>query len=171
MTCDRWLPMLLLAAEGRLDELDAVERDGVTAHLAECPQCREALKDQRVVAEALKRRGDAPVPTGFLARVVSLVGRRVRWADQLSWRTWTVRLVPVAVGLLLLAFVAAPERSDSTTTVGLPELVNAWAFGTDGSDALPAFALLGQENVSGDELLDVILSNEPDEPITVGDVS
>ena len=43
----------------------------------------------------------------------------------------------------------------------------AWAFGGDVS---PSFAVWGYEDVSGDVLLDVVLSAEPDEPLMGEDV-
>ena len=171
MSCDKWLPMLLLTADNRQHELDATAVQRLTAHLAECAECRQALDEQRTVVEVLATRKDARVPAGFAARVVSHVDVAGDWVDLLRWRIWTYRLAPVAAGLLLLAFVAIPGRGESTQVTGIPELAEVWAFGSHEGDSLPAFVLLGQENVSGALLLDVILSTEPDEPLTVGDPS
>ena len=168
MSCDRYLPLLLLAADDRLDSLEAPERDDLRAHLAGCPRCRQAVSDQHEVAAALRQRGDAPIPTGFAERVVARLDTAGGWVDLLRWRIWTYRLAPVAAVLMLLAYVTVPDDAGSAAASARPELAEAWAFDTE-HDTLPAFALLGQENVSGDVLLDVILSTDADERLAAGD--
>lgn len=171
MSCDRWLPLLLLSADNRGDELSETERSDLETHLAGCAGCRESLEEQREVAELLRCRDDAPPPVGFAIRVTSQLNASTQWVDLLRWRIWTYRLVPVTAILLLVAVLVTPGRSGSTGETVVPELAEAWAFGTEGSDSLPAFALLGQEDVGGDVLLDVILSSEADDLLTMGDPS
>ena len=165
MSCDAWLPLVLQAAESGLDDLDAAERNRLESHLALCAGCRAALEDQRAVRQALTSRADAAVPYGFAERVVSRVTPGLRWVDVLSWRTWTYRLAPVATGLLLFSLLTG-TATEADRPVGLPDLAEAWAFGGDVS---PSFEVWGYEDVSGDVLLDVVLSAEPDEPLMEGD--
>ena len=162
MSCEEWLPLVLQAAESHLDDLDVAERRRLETHLADCAGCRSALEDQRIVRETLTARADAAVPPGFADRVVSRVTPGLRWVDVLSWRSWTYRLAPVATGLLLFSLLTPGGTAEADLPVGLPDLAEAWAFGGDVS---PSFAVWGYEDVSGDVLLDVVLSAEPDEPL------
>src|SRR5271163_4649895 len=43
--CDTWEPLLVLCAAG--DELDPVQQSDLTAHLAECGACSEALEREK----------------------------------------------------------------------------------------------------------------------------
>ena len=165
MSCDTWLPMLLVAAEDRLDELDVTERDRLTAHLARCTDCRDALDEQRAVRAVLTTRRDAPVPAGFATRVAAQVTIDSSWIDLLQWRTWSFRLAPLAAGLLLVAAVTARSASSANEAAGLADLAEVWAFGGQGTDAQPAFTILGQDGMSGDILLDTILSAEADDSL------
>lgn len=171
MSCDRWIPLLMLAADERLQVVDQDDRAGLERHLAGCDACREALAVQRTVADAIRTRQDAPVPDGFADRLVARLGRSGGWIDALRWRTWSYRLAPVAAGLLLLAFIAQAERSAPVAATSQVELAEVWAFGLEASGAVPAYALLGQGNVEGELLLDVILSTEPDEPLVESGIS
>ena len=165
MSCEAWLPLLLQAADSGLDDLEPAERRRLESHLARCAGCRASLEDQRAVREALAARADAVVPLGFADRVVSQVTPGLRWVDVLSWRTWTYRLVPVATGLLLFSLLTG-TATEADLPVGLPDLAEAWAFGGDVS---PSFEVWWYEDVSGDVLLEVVLSAEPDEPLMGGD--
>jgi len=167
MSCEEWLSSLMQAAENNLDDLDPAERSRFEAHLARCARCQAGLEEQRAVWEALTARADAAVPPGFAARVVSEVTPG-RWVDVLRWKTVTYRLVPVATGLLLFGLMTARNATDAAPPVGLTDLAEAWAFGDEVS---PSFTVLGYEDVSGDVLLDVVLSAEPDEPLVRGDSS
>ena len=181
MSCEAWRPLLTQAAENRLDGLNATDQKSLTVHLAQCPECRDALDDQRAVREALSTRGDAPVPAGFAGRVASVVSVGAAstsavdvapaWVEMLRWRTWSYRLAPLAAGLLLFGVVTARSASESGESVGLSDLAESWAFGAQDMDARPAFTVWGQGDVGGDALLDAVLSAEPDEPLTEGDAS
>ena len=75
-------------------------------------------------------------------------------------------MAPVATGLLLFSLLTTGPATEADLTVGLPDLAEAWAFG---SDVSPSFEVWGYEDVSGDLLLDVVLSAEADEPLGGGD--
>ena len=73
-----------------------------------------------------------------------------------------VSVGPVATGLLLFSLLTPSGTAEADLPVGLPDLAEAWAFGGDVS---PSFAVWGYEDVSGEVLLDVVLSAKPDEPL------
>ena len=162
MSCETFVPALLQAAADGLDALSAADRDALRRHLEQCAECRRDLEAQRAVRAALTSRVDAEAPVGLVARVVSEIDAGRSWVELLRWRTWTVRLAPVAAGLLILGLVTARDTSDATeSVVGVSELAESWAFGEQGTT--PVFTLWGQDDVAGDLLLDAVLSADPDE--------
>ena len=169
MSCEQWRPMLAQAAEEEPDAPAAGRRARLAAHLERCAACRTLLAEQRAVRRALAARPAAPAPAGFAARVSSQVQAGPRWTDLPAWqpadywRAWTCRLAPVAAGLLVVTFLTARDAAQSERSAGVPELAEAWVVGGSNAAALPAFALLGEEGVSGDLLLDAVLSSTPDE--------
>ena len=168
MSCKEWMPALLRAAEDRLDGADEAAR--FAAHLRGCAGCRQALADQKTARRLLAARVDAPVPAGFAARVLSAVQEAPGWMDLLSWRIWTYRLAPVAAALLLMAGLVARSTANQTPSAAgnVEEVVDIWTYGAAEGGELPAYALLGQDGVSGDRLLDAILSAAPDETLAPG---
>ena len=180
MNCDAWVPMLVLAGEDRWDEIPRVDRDALSTHLSTCAACRQALDDQQLVSRLLACRDDAPVPAGFVERVRSSmdVGTApaiasprdigTRWIDVVRWQVWSYRLAPLAAGLLIFALATAGNDADSQLDVGLPELTASWAFGDEDATRQPAFTVWGRDDVTSHELLDTILSVEPDAPLIEG---
>ena len=174
MSCDVWVPMLVLAGEDRWDEIDRVDRDALSIHLSTCADCPQALDDQRQVRDLLASRGDAPVPAGFLEQVRSSMDTLTdpardsspdvcaEWIDMVRWRVWSYRLAPLAAGLLVLALAATENETGSQLEVGLPELTASWAFGDEDAARQPAFTVWGRDGVTSNELLDTVLSVEPD---------
>lgn len=171
MSCEEWLPALLRAADDRQDDSDAAAR--LAAHLRGCDACRLVLAEQRDTRRLLAARARATTPPGFAARVLSAVHGAPHWTDLLSWRTWTYRLAPVAAALLLMAGLLASSTGSQAPPAagGVEEVVDVWTYGAVEGGALPAYALLGQDGVSGDRLLDAILSAAPDEALAPGDQS
>ena len=162
------MPALLRAAEDRLADSDEAAR--FAAHLRGCAACRQALADQKTARRLLAARVDASVPAGFAARVLSAVREAPRWMDLLSWRTWTYRLAPVAAALLLMAglVVRSTANQAPSATGNIEEVVDVWTYGAADGGELPAYALLGQDGISGERLLDAILSATPDETLAPG---
>lgn len=171
MSCNEWRSALLRAADNEPAAFDAAQGARLAEHLQRCASCREELAGQQAVRAALAARADAPLPAGFAARV--LAGARIgpRWMDVLPWRIWTYRLAPVAAALLVAAGLAAFRAAGPPATGNVSELADVWTYGAAESDELPAYALLGQDGVSGDRLLDAILSAAPDETLVPGDQS
>ena len=167
MNCASWLPTLLVAAEDRLDDLGGPERDRFKAHLRQCAACQNTLDEQRAVRRLLSARTDVDVPPGFTARIAANVTIESGWGDLIQWRTWSIRLAPLAAGLLLFGVVTARSITEPTTVAGLSDLAETWAFDASGLGIMPAFTVLGQDGMSGDVLLDTILSAEPHESLTM----
>lgn len=173
MSCDEWLPALLRAADEDWTESNAIGGERLAEHLGRCTDCRQALVEQRAARQMLAARADAPVPAGFAVRVLAGVNAVPAWMDLLRWRTWTYRLAPVAAALLVMAGLAVRAAGDPTSPAGgdVAKLVDVWTYGVQESDELPAYSLLGQDGISGDQLLDTILSTAPDETLLLGDQS
>ncbi len=165
MSCEEWWPLLVRAAENRPDALEPEDEIRLAAHLDRCDDCRALLAEQRIVRRALAARTAAPVPPGFAARVLAELDSAPHWTELLAWRTWTCRLAPVAAGLLAVAFIIGRGAGASSLPAGVPEVAAAWVAGEPDAGGMPAFALLGQEGVDGDRLLEALLSTEPDEPL------
>jgi len=152
MSCETWIPWLVRAADDRLDGLARVERERLLAHLTSCPACRSAVDEQRAVRTALQAREDAPLPLGFATRVrARVLAERAEpgWLDVVRWRTWTCRLAPVATALLIVGLATGPADPLDTAEHVAGDLAERAAFGPGAPSTLPAFALLGEANVSG----------------------
>ena len=165
MSCEEWQPLLVRAADDRPDTLEPRDEARLAAHLDRCEHCRALLAEQQVVRRALAARPAAPAPPGLAARVLAELDSAPHWTELLVWRTWTCRLAPVAAGLLTVAFVIGRGAVSSGPPASVPELAAAWVAGETDAGDLPAYALLGQEGVDGDRLLEALLSTAPDEPL------
>jgi len=159
VSCERTESLLARIADGALPDAD---RDALERHLATCPDCRAALDGQRLVATVLRGRPAASPPPGLAARVADAIDRETDWLGVVNWRGWSVRLAPVAGGLLLAALLAGRTASTQPAP-DLSALADAWAVGS--ADAsLPATALFWQSDVSIDSLLVALLTTNADDP-------
>ena len=165
MSCEEWQPLLVRAADDRPGTLEPRDAARLAAHLDRCDDCRALLAEQQAVRRALAARPAAPAPAGLAARVLAELDSASHWTELLAWRTWTWRLAPVAAGLLAVAFLVGRGAVAPGAPASVPELAAAWVVGETDAGDLPAFALLGQEGVDGDRLLEALLSTEPDEPL------
>lgn len=159
MRCDDVERAVIARAGGRLDPAAG---GCLEAHLDGCPACREAAGGQRDVAALLAARPDAAPPLGFATRVMAHLDAPPTWLDVINWRRWTVRLAPVAAALLVVAAVGL-GRAEAVEPIEFSELVTDWV-GEDDAAAPPGFSLLWQGEVSGDVLLEAVLTASPDEP-------
>jgi len=160
MLCDEVRPMLIRHLEGRLraDEEQCFER-----HLEQCNMCQEALEIQQRVAEVLSSRPVVRTPLGFSDRVMANLSVQ-GWLAVLDWRAWTFRLAPVAAGLTVVA-VLGFGSTEVESPIELSEVVAEWTI-DDNSVVLPAFSLLWQEGVTSDTLLEVVLTADPEDPLS-----
>ncbi len=165
MHCDEAGPLLLRRLEGRLE---ANEGQRLERHLAQCDVCGETLDAQRRVATILSSRPVAAAPLGFAGRVMANlepVPGTAGWADvldALNWRVWTFRLAPVAAVLWVVASLGFGP-TEAAEPMEFSDLVAEWVV-EDDALGLPAFSLLWQEEVTGDILLEAVLTADPDEP-------
>jgi anti-sigma factor (TIGR02949 family) len=143
------------------------ERGELEAHLAECPECRQKVKQH--VAWKAAVRAAAPrekAPAALRNRV--LRGIRKQAAPPLSWSRWAVRALPVAAacGVLgVLAFsklrlspvaadvVAKHQRNLPIEVSGPPEQLKHWYQGkVDFPVRVPVF---GKASLRGGRLANV----------------
>lgn len=159
--CDDLIPALLRAADGTLAELPERERARLDAHLATCAACAEALADQRAMRQALGALADEAVTSHAGVRVMAELREQARtsggfsWVDALDWRRWTWRLVPVAAALALA--VANVARTDARAV----ETIATEAV----SEALPVSSVLMTGDVTGDDLLSLLLNAGADQAL------
>jgi hypothetical protein len=72
---------VLLAYGSR--KLDAADVPLLESHLEVCPACRDFVRAQRAVWDALDVWEPAPVPADFDRRVYQRIGRQVSWFDRM----------------------------------------------------------------------------------------
>lgn len=163
MKCDEVERAVMRRLAGRLDPAGAQRLE---THLDGCPACREAAAGQDDVAAVLAARPDAAPTRGFAARVTAGLDGPSTWLDVIDWRRWTVRLAPAAAALAVAAAVGFGP-AEAVEPVEFSDLVTGWA-GADDASASPAFSLLWREEVTGDVLLEAVLTAGPDEPFRAG---
>ena len=148
MRCDEAQEMLMREDSGRLS-LD--EQRTLVAHLAACAGCRDMAREQRMVAEVLVSRVDAPVPPGFADRVLTVLDTPAGWLALADWRRWTLRFAPVAAGLTLAALLV-PSATIEANTPELEQIAQTFALDDQEGDP-PVTSLFWQPEVDGDTLL------------------
>jgi anti-sigma factor RsiW len=164
VTCNDAEPQIARYADDELS-LPVNVRQELDAHLAICAACRAALDEQRRIAGLLRARlATAPQP-GLVARVSVRIDRErgtrepdQGWLGILNWRGWTVGLAPLAVALIVAAYIdmrgevsnGTPPSVDATfeewTTASAPAALQPTATG----DALIEAVLTGTAPSSGD---------------------
>jgi anti-sigma factor RsiW len=148
--CDDLIPALVRAADGALS---AHEQAALTAHLATCAACAEALADQQAMRQALVTLAEAPQSTYVGTRVMAQLRAQqpaATWLDSLDWQRWTWRLVPVAAALaIVVGSVAQTTATDAVVAV-------------DATTGLPASSALVTGEVGGTDLLSLLLNASAD---------
>ena len=158
-------PLLARAAEGTLSP---AEQARVDAHLQSCASCRAALADQRAMRELLQSHPVEGARLGFDTRVMAAIraeaeGRSGSWLDNLDFRRWTWRLVPVAMALALASIVVS--RTDTTTALTGPPSDDTTVMASNSTDDLPVSSALWSESVSGSSLLSLMLTANADDTL------
>ena len=138
--CERMVPLILRHADGTLA---APERAALDAHASSCAACREAIAEQSAAVRLLAELPLMEAPRDFAARVRARVAPEGGMLDLLDWRVWTLRLLPAAALLLLLAWL--PSRSTTTSSA-----IDALASATADTNTA---ALLVSADTSGADLL------------------
>jgi hypothetical protein len=94
-------------------DLPPGERSRITAHLAECPECAEELRELERTVTLLRRLPEAKVPPAFAASVMARVrageahpgGGLLHWLRMLPTPAFAVPLAAGLAGLVLFAGV------------------------------------------------------------------
>lgn len=129
MTCEQSIELIASAIEGRVAP---IELDTLMTHLARCPACSIEANVQTTVKRLLAARPEEALPEGFaLSLAARLDAEGPLGAPQrIDWRKWTVRLLPAAAGLMLVAGVTHRVRRDSSSidqSADRPAVVASWA--------------------------------------------
>ena len=148
------------------ESLSAAERESLELHIGACGACRAALDDQRQVARILHDRVPTPVTAGFSARIAARLDAEPEgWLALANWRAWTVALVPVALVLMLVAWLGGASGSTRAPVPAATQAFNAapvtfdnWAASTAGSTRASLFL---QPATTGDALLEAVLTGAP----------
>ena len=169
--CTAVEPLLVRAADG---SLPAAEQARLDAHLEHCASCRAAVADQRAMRELLQSHPVEGARLGFDTRVMAAIraeaeARTGSSLDNLDFRRWTWRLVPVAAALALATFiVAAPASSvvNQTDTASTQAGEETTVVAGNGTDDLPVSSALWSESVSGSSLLSLMLTANADDTLS-----
>lgn len=147
MNCNDAERLLAAKADGALD---AERERTLDAHLTGCAACRRLLDDQVVVRSMLAA---APVPEPseeFLARVNAAIDAEdAGWLALVDFRAWTLRLVPAAAAVALVALL----WPGSTSTSGANQASHAARAG----EFRPSQVTDWERDVSANALLDAAL--------------
>lgn len=128
MTCDTSIHLIASAIEGRVPP---IELDALMAHLGGCPACRMEAEAQTTVKRLLGARPEEALPDGFSFRLAARLDGEgpLGVPPEIDWRKWTVRLLPAAAGLMIVAGVAHRALHDSSRIdrpADLPAAVASW---------------------------------------------
>jgi len=161
LTCERATPLLARLADGALG---GAERAALHRHLARCAACRAAAEAQADVREVLAARPVEAAPPWLAARIAAEIAAEPGLLGVADWRGWTIRLAPLAAGLLIVAFIWGGRTTPAPASASLSPIVETWVMG-DRTDGLPATAVFWQSDVSADTLLMTVLSAGPDDTL------
>jgi len=140
----------LIARRADGDALDVSAAAMLDEHLATCTSCRDALSAQRAVADLLRARPAERVSPPFRALLAQRLDAEAGWFGIADWRTWTFRLAPAAIALMLVAFLTSAQ------TASAPISLEEWAVSNAGSSSQAT--LLWDESVTSDSVLQEMLA-------------
>lgn len=140
--CESFIPLIVRSAEGTLAPDQRRELD---AHIGSCSACAGAVRDQAVARDLLGQLELVPGSPDFAAQVRARIVAQPGVIDLFNWRSWTLRLAPVAAMLALLASYSAlgDARGRTSSTI-----IDEWTRASVG-----VAGLLVDPGVSGDALL------------------
>jgi hypothetical protein len=148
MTCDEAQRRIPRAADGAVMDAD------FSRHLDACDVCSGILEEHATVSYMLTTCAPRPAPPGFASRVRGRIEARASLLEWTDWKTWTLRLAPLAAGLAVgaaLWMAPAPQWS-------LWRLMDEW---TDVRGRAPVTALFWHD-VPDDVLLQAVLDGRPE---------
>jgi len=167
LDCERAGPLVARLADGAL----APEaRASLETHLATCPTCRDAVEAQRLVRVVLAGRPLVEPSPALSARIAADIAAEFSWLGVADWRRWTLRLAPLAAGLIIAALAWSQGTTATSATPGSPTLapiVETWLMG-DRTEGLPATAVFWEADVSPETLILTVLQSAPDDALETG---
>jgi anti-sigma factor RsiW len=133
--CPEWQPLLMLAAAG--GELEAIEHDRLSAHLAQCPACSQSLEREKELlallfenraepdmallancraslADALDRQEDG----GWLRRAFRVLLPSDWLQPRPAWSATVLLLIGFSVGVLAPRLLRHPENPKALDNAG-----------------------------------------------------
>ena len=148
MTCDDARSRMARAAEGPAEDAD------VLGHVEHCNGCRAMLEDHMTVRYLLSTHAVDAVAPGFAGRVRARIAPRASPFGWTDWKSWTLRLAPVAVGLAVVALVRLQR-------VPVPSLEAVMEHWMTGRRHVPVIGLFWHDAPQG-VLLEAVLEGQPD---------
>jgi predicted anti-sigma-YlaC factor YlaD len=167
LDCERAGPLVARQADGALAP---EERRALEAHLAVCPGCRDAIETQRLVRSVLAERPLLEPSPALSARIAADIAAEFSWLGVADWRRWTLRLAPLAAGLIIAALAWSQGSATPSAPAGAPNLtpiVETWLMG-DRTEGLPATAVFLESDVSPETLILTVLQSAPDDALETG---
>jgi anti-sigma factor RsiW len=119
MFCDQVVELLEPIAAGDLEP-----DEGVTRHLASCPDCAQALASARRVDQLLRTRSVPAAPAQFTSRTLARI-RRDRWRrEQFLDAGFNVATITVIGGIVLAVWMIIDRSGLSSISRDLVDLVS-----------------------------------------------
>lgn len=150
MNCQKARASIARAAEGVVTDAD------FRRHIADCESCRAILEDQVTVRYLLSALPAETVPVDFATHVTARLEPRALLLDWTDWKSWTLRLAPLAAGLAVIAAIWSARPP--TTSHSLESVMETW-LAVRGQ--IPATGLFWHD-APHDSLLEAVLDGEPD---------
>jgi anti-sigma factor RsiW len=134
--CEPFQPLLAACADGAASESEWAR---VSAHVATCAACAQALRVQEQMHQVMKLRGRAAAdtaPPGLRTRIAATIAAEPPPALDLGWRTRLSAFAAAALVVLTLGAVALPVITGRSTVVLAAQLAldHLKCFTIDGHD-------------------------------------
>jgi hypothetical protein len=134
--CEQFEPLLAACADGAASE---AERVRVTAHVATCAACAQALQVQQLMHQTMARRGRGAAdsaPPGLRTRIAATLAAERPPVIDIGWRTRLSAFAAAAVMVLALGAVALPVITGRSNVVLAAQLAldHLKCFTIDGHD-------------------------------------
>ena len=91
-------------------------------HLRTCRVCSSTFEEQATISYVLRTDSGVRVPSDFATRVLARIEHPACLLERMDWKPWTLRLAPVAAGLLLFARLSVQQ----TPAFSLETLMDHW---------------------------------------------
>jgi predicted anti-sigma-YlaC factor YlaD len=154
MTCDEAVRSIARAIEGHAA---FTELDALVNHLEKCTTCRPEAETQVIVKRVLASRPREALPPGLARRIAArLDTERSRVRRAFNWRKWTLCLVPVTAGLVLVAATVQRFNRTASSRIDLPSVLASWAHGEMHVFQAPWSADLSDRHVFGVLLMNAV---------------